>query len=122
MSVELRGVPAAPGVASGAPWIHRPTPTDAIPGRSIADAAAMAAAELDVLAIRLRDEGRPDEAGILEAQSMMAADPELLDSAANAEASGAAPGGGDHVGRRRGGAHARVPGRRGALGARGRCP
>ena len=122
MSLELRGLPAAPGVASGAPWIHRPTPTDAIPGRSIADAAAMAAAELDTLASRLRDEGRPDEAGILEAQSMMAADPELLGSAANAESSGMPPVAAISVGRRRGGAHARVPGRRGALGARGRCP
>ena len=91
MSVELRGVPAAPGVAFGAPWIHRPTPVESIPMRSITDAAAMAAAELDVLAGRLRDEGRPDEAGILDAQSVMAADPELLDSATAAEATGADP-------------------------------
>ena len=91
MSVELRGVPAAPGVATGAPWIHHPPPTEAIPARPIADAAAEAADELAGLAARLREGGRPDEAGILDAQSLMAGDPELLDSARDAEAAGMTP-------------------------------
>ncbi len=91
MSVELRGVPGAPGVATGAPWIHHPDLTEAVPARPLADAAAEAADELEALAARLRDEGRPDEAGILEAQSLMAGDPELLGSASDAVAAGMTP-------------------------------
>ncbi len=91
MSIELRGVPAAPGVATAAPWIHRPAPPTAGAARPIAEAAAVATAELDGLGARLRDEGRPDEAGILEAQALMANDPELLDPARRAEAAGEDP-------------------------------
>ncbi len=91
MSIELRGVPAAPGVATAAPWIHRPAPPTAGAARPIAEAAADATAELDGLGARLRDEGRPDEAGILEAQALMANDPELLDPARRAEAAGEDP-------------------------------
>ena len=91
MSVELRGVSAAPGVAIGAPWIHQPAPTEGVHARPIADAAVEAADELEALAARLRDDGRPDEAGILEAQSLMAVDPELLDAGREGEVAGMTP-------------------------------
>lgn len=91
MSVELRGVPAAPGVATAAPWIHRPVVDGSGSGRPIAEAAAEAAHELGILAGRLRDEGRAEEAGIFEAQALMAEDPELVDAARRAEDSGMPP-------------------------------
>jgi phosphoenolpyruvate-protein phosphotransferase len=91
MSVQLQGVPAAPGIATGAPWIHRPASADATAERPIADAAAEAADELATLADRLREAGRPDEAGILDAQALMAGDPELVDTARAAEAAGVHP-------------------------------
>lgn len=91
MGIELRGVPAAPGVATAAPWIHRAVARTAGSARPVAEAAADAAAELEGLAARLRDEGRSEEAGILEAQALMAADPELLDPARRAEAAGEDP-------------------------------
>jgi phosphoenolpyruvate-protein phosphotransferase len=64
-----------------APWLYAPMPggADRVP---LPDAAATAAAQLSVLADRLRDGGREDEAGILDAQALMAEDPELLDGAA----------------------------------------
>lgn len=88
MSTELRGLPAAPGVASGAPWIYRPPEADGVALRSITEAAESAAAELERLAGRLRDDGRPDEAEILDAQALMAIDPELLGAAREHEAAG----------------------------------
>jgi phosphoenolpyruvate-protein phosphotransferase len=91
MSAELRGLPAAPGVATGAPWIYRPPAADAEPRRSIADAADEAVAELERLARKLNDEGRPAEAEILDAQALMATDQELLGVARDLEAGGAAP-------------------------------
>jgi phosphoenolpyruvate-protein phosphotransferase len=57
------------------------------PGEALHAAALEAASQLEALADRVRDLGRPDEAGIFEAQAMMATDPELLDEAvARAEA------------------------------------
>ena len=91
MSSELRGVPAAPGVATGSPWIHRPLPADGVARRSISAASEMAVGELERLALRLRDEGRLDEAEILEAQAMMAADDELLGRARERQADGEDP-------------------------------
>jgi len=88
MSTKLRGLPAAPGVASGAPWIYRPPETDGVALRSITEAAESAAAELERLAGRLRDDGRPDEAEILDAQALMAIDPGLLGVAREREATG----------------------------------
>ncbi len=91
MSLELRGTPAAPGVASGAPWVYRPPAPGSGRSVSLADAAAAAAGELDRLAAGLRDEGRTEEAEILDAQSLMAADPEMLDAASASIADGTDP-------------------------------
>jgi phosphoenolpyruvate-protein phosphotransferase len=91
MSVELRGLPAAPGIATGSPWIYRAPPTDAESSVSIADAADAAVAELERLATRLRDEGRPSEAEILDAQALMATDEELLGVALARQAAGSTP-------------------------------
>ena len=91
MSLELRGIAAAPGVASAAPWIYRPPSAEDGLGRPVADAAADAAAELEALAATLRDEGSAAEAEILDAQALMAADPELVDAAVALERDGVDP-------------------------------
>lgn len=81
MRVEIRGIPAAPGVAIGPVWL---VGTDRQAGDPLADqrmAAERASAELSALADRLRTGGHPDEAGILDAQALMAVDPVLLDEA-----------------------------------------
>jgi phosphoenolpyruvate-protein phosphotransferase len=88
---ELRGTPAAPGAAVGAPWIHRPPAPGATARRSLGEAASLAAAEVLALGARLRDAGREAEAEILDAQAMMAGDPALLDAAGKLVASGAEP-------------------------------
>ena len=88
MSVELKGRPAAPGAAVGAPWIHRPASAGSAIRRSIAEAAALAAAELEEMAATLRREGRADEAEIMAAQALMAADEELLAAARSRHAAG----------------------------------
>jgi phosphoenolpyruvate-protein phosphotransferase len=87
---RLRGVPAAPGAALAAPWVYRPVapadrPTTAI---DLDTAAARAADELGALAERLSRAGRGEEAAILEAQQLMATDPELLDAARTRLAAG----------------------------------
>ncbi|HEX7171025.1 MAG TPA: phosphoenolpyruvate--protein phosphotransferase [Candidatus Limnocylindria bacterium] len=91
MSTQLRGLPAAPGVATGVPWIYRPPAPDEAARLSITDAADAAAAELERLAGRLRVDGRPDEAEILDAQALMAIDEELLAAAREREVGGLAP-------------------------------
>ena len=91
MSSELRGLPAAPGVATGAPWIYRPLVADGTSRRSLADAAEAASTELEGLAARLRDEGRPDEAAILDAQALMATDEALLAAARERQDRGEGP-------------------------------
>jgi phosphoenolpyruvate-protein phosphotransferase len=88
MSARLQGVAAAPGVARAAPWIFRPPDTDGGPRIPIADAARAAAAELERLAARLRDEGNDEEAAIFDAQSLMAVDEELIGVAKEREAAG----------------------------------
>lgn len=88
---ELRGTPAAPGVATGAPWIHRPSAESGTAHRSLTDASAAAAAEVEALAERLRASGADGEAEILEAQALMAGDPELLDAANALVAGGTDP-------------------------------
>ncbi|HSJ00483.1 MAG TPA: phosphoenolpyruvate--protein phosphotransferase [Patescibacteria group bacterium] len=88
MSARLQGVAAAPGVARAAPWIFRPPEADGGPRIPIADAARAAAAELERLATRLRDEGNEEEAAIFDAQSLMAVDEELIGVAKEREAAG----------------------------------
>jgi len=89
MSRELRGTPAAPGVAIAAPWVHRPPQSDAPASVSLAEATEIAAAEVGVLASRLRDRGREAEAEILDAQCLMATDPVLHEAAEELIANGA---------------------------------
>ena len=89
MSARLQGIAAAPGVARAAPWIFRPPDTAAGgPRVPIAEAARSAAAELERLAARLRDEGNDEEAAIFDAQSLMAVDEELIGVAKEREAAG----------------------------------
>lgn len=80
MSGRLAGVAAAPGFAVAPPWRYEP----AAGGRgalSLDEAARAAAEELERLAAMLRESGRAEEAQILDAQVLMAADPGLLGEA-----------------------------------------
>jgi phosphoenolpyruvate-protein phosphotransferase len=97
----LDGLPGAPGVAVGPAWRYRdeeddsrPTAEPALAGEpsSVISAAAEAtAAQLEALAAGLREMGREEEAGIFEAQGLMATDPMLLDEATARSAGGMAP-------------------------------
>lgn len=89
--IELRGIPAAPGAAIGAPWIHRATVAQGPARLELPEAVASAVAEIAALAQRLRDHGQEAEAEILDAQAMMANDPALLDAARSRIREGAAP-------------------------------
>ena len=94
MGSRVVGTPGAEGVAVGLVWRYTATerretpgavPTDAV--AAIRAAAAEAVRQLGSLAERMRGLGRADEAGIFDAQAMMATDPQLLDEAvARAEA------------------------------------
>jgi phosphoenolpyruvate-protein phosphotransferase len=88
MSRRLRGIGAAPGAAVAAPWIYRPAATTGADVIDLETAANQAAAELEALGTRLRDAGREEEAGILDAQALMATDPALLDEAHRRVAAG----------------------------------
>jgi phosphoenolpyruvate-protein phosphotransferase len=81
---RLTGLAAVPGIAVGPAWVWRGVTggsgnangsRHAIPLR---EAAALAGDELTELAERLRSRGREDDAAILEAQALMAADAALL--------------------------------------------
>jgi len=79
--VELAGVAAAPGIAVGPTW--RYTAAGGSRARPVLDpraAAELASAELMTLAGRVRASGRDEDAEILEAQSLMALDPLLLEA------------------------------------------
>jgi len=91
MTRELRGTPAAPGVAVAAPWLHRPAVTGAPARLSLFDASAAAVAEISALATLLRDRGREAEAEIMDAQSLMAQDPALHEAADQLVADGTRP-------------------------------
>jgi phosphoenolpyruvate-protein phosphotransferase len=88
VSAALRGIAAAPGVAIAAPWRYVPASggDDRI---GLDDAVGVCVEQLEALARRLRDAGRDEESGILDAQALMAGDPELLDAAREAIARGA---------------------------------
>ena len=93
--MRLRGLPAAPGAAVGPAWVYRaPRPSNG-PARSVHlgldEAAEIAAAQLDALAEGLRGAGRPDDAGILDAQALMARDETLLATARDLIVTGAPP-------------------------------
>ena len=92
MSAELRGQPAAPGVATGAPWVLGAAATNGAPAvLGLEEASTAAGADLERLGGQLRAEGRLEEAAILEAQALMAADPELIGAARERVAAGADP-------------------------------
>jgi phosphoenolpyruvate-protein kinase (PTS system EI component) len=84
----MRGVPAAPGTAAGAVRLlvgPAPASGETVPAGAreaelgVAERAlAAAAAELDAIAARMRGEGRPGEAEVIETGVLMAADPSLL--------------------------------------------
>lgn len=79
MSTTLRGIAAAPGIAVAPAWRYEPQPADRVRDElGLDDAIAAATAQLNGLVERLTAAGRPAEAGILEAQIMMANDPELV--------------------------------------------
>ena len=94
---RLRGLGAVAGIATAPAWRYRelpagtaaPVPGD--PGAAIRDAAAAAEAQLEVLAGRIRDAGRPDDAGIFEAQAVLATDPTIVDGALERVAAGDDP-------------------------------
>jgi phosphoenolpyruvate-protein phosphotransferase len=79
--MELRGIPAAPGVAIGPPWRPDQGHAAATPILDLRAAADRAAADLTALAARVRAAGREGDAEIFEAQAVMALDPMLLDGA-----------------------------------------
>ncbi|MEN9935320.1 MAG: hypothetical protein RLZZ387_1899 [Chloroflexota bacterium] len=87
MSIYLRGVGGAPGLAMGAVsrcfsehvhWYH-PDPDPETALRRLGAAQAAAADQLRTLAEQLRAEGHEEEAGIFDAQSMLAEDAYLSD-------------------------------------------
>ena len=88
MSERLAGLAAAPGVAIAAPWVYRPAVTGAGEGASLEEAASAASRDLELLAGRLRNDGRADEAAIFDAQALMATDEELIGLAAARVAGG----------------------------------
>jgi len=94
---RLAGLGAVAGIAVAPAWRYREpapaasTPAVGDPGPAIRAAAAAAEAELEALAARIRDAGRPDDAGIFEAQAVLATDPTIVDDALARVAAGADP-------------------------------
>jgi phosphocarrier protein FPr len=97
--LRIVGIPGAPGTAAGPIW--RPAQELASAGpagdratgeEGIRQAATTASAELRRLAGRLCEAGRPGDAGILEAQALMAEDPALVETAVRLAAVGLEPG------------------------------
>ena len=78
---RLQGLAAAPGIAIGPAWRHRSAAARGTPLLDIRAAAAGTARDLEALAERVRRQGRPDDAAILDAQALMALDPALVDEA-----------------------------------------
>ena len=104
MTRWIEGLPAARGAAVGPAWRHVPgdggganrrsavVEMPSIAGRpSIADAVREAGAALELLAARMADAGRDEEAAILEAQAVIASDPALVDAVERRVAAGADP-------------------------------
>lgn len=89
MPTQFHGAGGAPGVALGRAARYQPAAAAALPELSpdealarFETAQAQAAAALNGLAERLRAEGRPNEAGIFEAQALMVEDPALTEGVA----------------------------------------
>jgi phosphoenolpyruvate-protein phosphotransferase len=96
-AAQVGGLPGAPGLAIGPVWLLADEPATAgepvaaSPEKLIRESAAAAAAELEALAGRLRDAGRPGDAGILEAQALMAVDPAVVEVAVRLATAGLQP-------------------------------
>jgi len=94
---RLAGLGAVPGIAVAPAWRYREQvagatqPAAGDPGDAIRAAASAAEAQLEALAARIRDAGRPDDAGIFEAQAVLATDPTIVDEALVRVAAGADP-------------------------------
>ncbi len=106
MGRRIVGTPGASGVAIGPVWRHdaaeagdasrttgkaQGAPVSADGAAVLRSAAEEAARQLESLAGHIRDLGREDEAGIFEAQALMASDPELLDAAVSLVENGMEP-------------------------------
>jgi phosphoenolpyruvate-protein phosphotransferase len=98
-AARIAGIAGAPGIAVGPIWRPEwelPVPVvpapEASPEQRLREAAAAASAELGLLAGRLREAGRPGDAGILEAQALMAVDPVLVETAVRLAEAGLEPG------------------------------
>ena len=108
MSRRIVGTPGATGVAIGPVWRYGSAETGATnaarstdsaygaaghgdPVAATKEAAEEAARQLESLAEQVRDLGRAEEAGIFEAQALMATDPELLGDAVSRVESGTDP-------------------------------
>jgi phosphocarrier protein FPr len=85
------------GIAVAQAWRYREqaagpaTPLAGDPAAAIRAAAASAENQLEALAARIRDAGRPDDAGIFEAQAVLATDPTIVDEAVARVLAGADP-------------------------------
>jgi phosphocarrier protein FPr len=94
---RLRGLGAVAGIATAPAWRYHEQPAvvaapfSGDPGEAIRAAAAAAEAQLEALAGRIREAGRPDDAGIFEAQAVLATDPTIVDGALERVAAGADP-------------------------------
>jgi phosphoenolpyruvate-protein phosphotransferase len=98
---RIVGIPAAPGIAVGPIWRYRPRGAAGVPIVAVSShgeaelrirrAADQAAAQLEALAARLVELGRPGEAEILEAQALMAVDPAIVDEAVKLVRKGGGP-------------------------------
>jgi phosphoenolpyruvate-protein kinase (PTS system EI component) len=98
MTRRVPAIAAAPGRAVGPAWLHAPAGApggqvvaDHAAAPSIREAADEAGHALAELGAGLRAAGREDEAGILEAQAVIAVDPSLLGAAERRVAAGAPP-------------------------------
>jgi phosphoenolpyruvate-protein phosphotransferase len=94
---RLRGQGAVAGFATAPAWRYREQPPGVAapqtedPGSAIRAAAVTAESQLEALAARIRDAGRPDDAGIFEAQAVLATDPTIVDGALERVAAGSDP-------------------------------
>ncbi len=94
---RLAGLGAVAGIAIAPAWRYREQeagatpPVGGDPGAAIRSAATAASLQLEALADRIRAAGRPDDAGIFEAQAVLATDPTIVDGALALVAAGADP-------------------------------
>ena len=94
---RLHGLGAVAGVAIAPAWRYREQQAVATaaatgdPAAAIRSAATAAEAQLEGLAARIREAGRPDDAGIFEAQAVLATDPTIVEGALERVAAGADP-------------------------------